>query len=75
MRAWQLGIEMRPLFSHRTWTGYPIFMAVSMTFGYYIEGVEDRQFEMMEERKQKLLAKRARQAEREARGEGGMPAL
>lgn len=50
-------------------------MAVSMTFGYYIEGVEDRQFEMLEERKQKLLAKRARQAEREARGEGGMPAL
>lgn len=71
---WQLGIEMRPLFSRRTWTGYPIFITISMIFGHYIEGVEDRQFEMLEERKQKLLAKRARQAEREARGAGAMPA-
>lgn len=58
---WQLGIEMRPLFHRSTAMGYGAFIGVSVMFGHFIEGVEDRQFELLEERKQKLLEKRERQ--------------
>jgi len=63
VRLWQLGIEMRPLFHKRTWIGYPIFASISGAFGYYIEGMEERQQKILEARKQRLLEKRARAKE------------
>ena len=74
VRFWQLGIEMRPFFHKRTVIGYPIFASISGAFGYYLEGVEERQFKILNDRKQKLLEKRARQAEREQSeaGEGAV---
>jgi hypothetical protein len=69
VRLWQLGIEMRPLFHKRTWIGYPIFASISGAFGYYLEGVEERQQKILEARKQRLLEKRARA--KEAWGETG----
>ena len=62
---WQLGIEMRPLFHKSTAIGYPIFASIGGAFGYYLEGVEDRQKKLLEDRKAKLLAKRARHAGRD----------
>jgi hypothetical protein len=69
---WQLGIEMRPLFERRTAIGYPIFASISAAFGYYLEGVEDRQNQILADRKASLLTKRARHAECETpeAGEG-----
>ncbi|TGZ85380.1 hypothetical protein EX30DRAFT_337746 [Ascodesmis nigricans] len=72
---WQLGIERRPLFASHTWKPYPVFMIVSMVFGHYIDGLESRQFDLLEERKQKLMAKRLRQLEREAKGTSEIPVM
>lgn len=73
----QLGIEMRPFFHKRTIIGYPIFASITGAFGYYIHGVEVKQFEILERRKNRLLEKRARAAERaealkEQEGRGGI---
>ena len=60
IRFVQLGIEMRPFFHKRTIIGYPIFASITGAFGYYIHGVEVKQFEILERRKQRLLEKRRR---------------
>jgi hypothetical protein len=59
---------MRPAFQRSTIIGYPIFMSISAAFGYYLQGVEASQKAILEERKQKLLEKRARMAAREEAG-------
>ncbi|KAI5816965.1 hypothetical protein BZA77DRAFT_311455 [Pyronema omphalodes] len=70
VRMWQLGIEMRPIWSKQTAIGYPIFMTIAGGVGYYLKGVEERQDALLEERKQKLLEKRARyMAKKEATSE------
>ncbi|KAI9683861.1 MAG: hypothetical protein M1829_004195 [Trizodia sp. TS-e1964] len=66
VRLWQLGIEMRPLFNKESLWAYPLFGAVGGSFGYWLTGVEDRQFKMLADRRDNLLAKRKRRAEREA---------
>ena len=66
VRIWQLGIEQQALFARHNWVGYPIYMSISGACGYYLEGVEDRQHDILQERKKMLIAKRARQAERDA---------
>ncbi|KAA8894681.1 NADH2 dehydrogenase 14K chain [Sphaerosporella brunnea] len=66
VRFWQLALEMRPLFQRSTIIGYPIFMSISGAFGYYLQNKEAAQKALLEERKQRLLEKRARQAERDA---------
>lgn len=71
MRFWQLGIEMRPFFARNTALGYPIFASISGALGFYLEGVEARQFALLEARKQSLLAKRKRVAEAEVKNNGG----
>ncbi|KAH9901846.1 hypothetical protein F4778DRAFT_781733 [Xylariomycetidae sp. FL2044] len=59
---WRLGLEMRPFFNkHVLWT-YPAFASVGGAFGYWLQGVDDRQREILEERKQILLEKRAKRA-------------
>lgn len=51
---------MRPFFARDTIHGYPIFMAVSGTFGYWLQGVNERQTAVLEERRRQLLEKRSR---------------
>jgi len=67
-RAWQLGIEMRPFLTRRDYLGFPVFAAVGASFGYWLQGVDERQTAVLAERKQAILEKRARRARREAEG-------
>lgn len=45
---------------------YPVFGGVGASFGYWLEGVDKKQVEIIQERKEAILAKRARRAAREA---------
>ena len=58
VRLWQLGIEMVPLHS-RLWV-LPIYATVGGTFGYWLEGMGQRQDRLLLERKEMLLEKRRR---------------
>lgn len=65
-RAWQLGLEQRPLLErHSAWV-YGLFGGIGGSFGYWMMGVEKSQEEGLNERKANLLAKRDRQRAREA---------
>ncbi|KAL8739406.1 MAG: hypothetical protein Q9190_007793 [Brigantiaea leucoxantha] len=66
VRLWQLGIEMRPFFGPSSLWAYPLFAAVGGSFGYWLNGVDIRQNEQLAKRKNQLLEKRKRRAEREA---------
>ncbi|KAI0150296.1 hypothetical protein GGR57DRAFT_473404 [Xylariaceae sp. FL1272] len=66
VRVWQLGLEMRPLFNRGSLWAYPVFAATGASFGYWLQGVDERQTAMLAERKQTILKKRARKAERDA---------
>lgn len=44
---------------------YPLFGGVGAGFGYWMMGVEERQTRILSERKERLLEKRARKAQRE----------
>ncbi|EXJ78647.1 hypothetical protein A1O1_09048 [Capronia coronata CBS 617.96] len=62
----QLGIEMRPFFQRGALWVYPLFMGIGGSFGYWMQGVEERQIKMLQQRKELLIEKRRRRAEREA---------
>lgn len=64
VRFVQLGIEMRPFFHRTSFYIYPIFGAAFGSIGYWLQGVEDRQIAMLTERREELLRKRQRRAER-----------
>lgn len=64
MRAWQLGLEMRPLFNRQSLWAWPVFAGVGGSFGYWLQTVDDRQTAVLAERKQAILEKRARRAAR-----------
>ncbi|KAL8908948.1 MAG: hypothetical protein Q9207_000524 [Kuettlingeria erythrocarpa] len=66
VRLWQLGIEMRPFFAREGLWAYPFFGAIGGSFGYWLTGVENRQLQVLADRRNKLLEKRQRRAEREA---------
>jgi hypothetical protein len=66
VRIWQLGIEMRPFFNKESLWVYPIFAGVGGSFGYWLQGVDERQQKILAERKQSIMEKRARRAQREA---------
>ncbi len=70
-RFLQLGIEMRPFFQRGSLWVYTLFAGVGGSFGYWMKGVEDRQLKMLQQRKEILIEKRRRRAEREA-VEGGL---
>lgn len=73
VRFWQLGIEMRPFFNRKSLWAYPVFGGVGASFGYWLQGVDERQTKMLEERKQAILEKRARRAQREASAAAAAP--
>ncbi|KAK4104699.1 hypothetical protein N658DRAFT_418903 [Parathielavia hyrcaniae] len=73
VRFWQLGIEMRPFFNRKALWAYPVFGGVGASFGYWLQGVDERQTKMLEERKQAILEKRARRAGREASAAAAAP--
>lgn len=66
VRFWQVGIEMRPFFNKGSLWVYPVYAAGGASFGYWLQGVDDKQTALLEERKDKLLEKRARKAARDA---------
>lgn len=61
---------MRPLFNRSSLWVYPLFATVGGSFGYWLEGVESRQLKILSERKDLLLEKRRRRAERDAAESG-----
>ena len=61
----QLGIEMRPFFQRGALWAYPLFAGIGGTFGYWLQGVERNQVKMLQQRKEIILEKRRRRAERE----------
>jgi hypothetical protein len=66
----QLGIEMRPFFQRGGLIWYPVFGTIGASFGYWLNGVEQRQVALLQQRKNILVEKRKRRAERElAEGE------
>jgi hypothetical protein len=65
VRLWQLGIEMRPLLGRDAVWMYPLFAGVGGSFGYWLQGVETRQWKILAERREALLAKRRRRDERD----------
>ena len=57
---------MRPFFNKESLWAYPVFAAAGGSFGYWLTGVENRQMKMLADRRDRLLEKRKRRAEREA---------
>jgi hypothetical protein len=51
---------MRPFFSRNILWTYPVFAGVGASFGYWLQGVDDKQVAILEQRKQHILEKRAR---------------
>ena len=70
VRFLQLGIEMRPFFNRESLWVWPLFAGVGGSFGYWLTGVEGRQMAILAERRESLLEKRRRRAEREATANG-----
>ena len=64
-RFWQLGIEMRPFFNKESLWAYPVFAACGASFGYWLQGVDESQTAILNERMKTLLEKRARRTQRE----------
>lgn len=56
---------MRPIFNKESLWVYPVFAAAGGSFGYWLTGVESRQNAILAERRNNLLEKRRRRAERE----------
>ncbi|APA10783.1 hypothetical protein SS1G_03589 [Sclerotinia sclerotiorum 1980 UF-70] len=69
VRAWQLGLEMRPFFNRQSLWVYPVFGGVGASFGYWMQGVENRQQSILGARRTAILEKRARRKEREGAAE------
>jgi hypothetical protein len=57
---------MRPFFNKESLWAYPVFAGTGASFGYWLMGVEQSQQAILGARRQSLLEKRARRAEREA---------
>jgi hypothetical protein len=66
VRLWQLGIEMRPLFERSKLWVYPLYATVGGGFGYWLQDVAQGQKLRLAEKRESLLLKRKRRAEREA---------
>ena len=56
---------MRPLLSRDALWVFPVYAGVGGTFGYWLKGVEDRQTNILKQRRELILEKRRRRDERE----------
>ena len=56
---------MRPLFNKESLWVYPVYAGLGGGVGYWLMGVEQRQTSYLKERRDSLLEKRRRRAERE----------
>lgn len=56
---------MRPLFNRGSIWVYPVYASIGGSFGYWLMGVEQRQVEFLSSRRESLLEKRKRRAERD----------
>ena len=56
---------MRPLFAKDSLWAYPVFAGVGGTFGYWLQGVEARQTNILKQRRDLILEKRRKRDERE----------
>lgn len=56
---------MRPFFHKDNLWSYPLYAAAGGAFGYWLTGVEGRQMKMLGDRRDRLLEKRRRRADRE----------
>lgn len=56
---------MRPFFNKESLWAYPVFAAAGGSFGYWLTNVQSRQNAILTERRNNLLSKRRRRAERE----------
>ena len=67
-------MEMRPFFNRGSLWAYPLYAGVGGSFGYWMMGVEERQIKLLSDRRDSLLEKRRRRAEREGEKveEGGI---
>lgn len=61
---------MRPLFAKRGVWAYPLYATVGASFGYWLQGVDERQTAMLQQRKAAIMEKRARRKAAQAAGEG-----
>lgn len=68
-RAWQLGLQKTSPLQRRMLWAYPVYGGVGASFGYWLDGVDKKQVEILQERKEAILAKRARRAAREGQAE------
>ena len=57
---------MRPILARESLWVYPLFAGVGGSFGYWMQGVENRQLKMLAQRREAILEKRRRRDEREA---------
>ena len=60
---------MRPFFNKGSLWVYPLYAGAGGSFGWWMMGVEERQNSILNKRKESLLEKRRRRAEREGHGE------
>lgn len=66
---------MRPLFNKNSLWVYPLYAGIGGGFGYWLLGVEDRQVKFLNEKRDSLLEKRRRQAERDSQEQGTVAGL
>lgn len=51
---------MRPILAKESLWVYPLFAGVGGSFGYWLQGVENRQLRMLAQRREAILEKRRR---------------
>lgn len=56
---------MRPILAKESLWVYPLFAGVGGSFGYWMQGVENRQLKMLAQRREAILEKRQRRDQRE----------
>jgi hypothetical protein len=62
-------MEMRPLFNRSSLYVYPIYATIGASFGFWLQGVNEKQLKLLSDRRESLLEKRRRRDAREAEGE------